>query len=794
MDESFEVTINYLESYPNYFWRWNDNFEVIEWINSTTIAYRDEIINLFNDLEVNISFSTILLILSATKDNWFEKKDSYKKIFNFIKARYFLDKELLIIDKINRSFYILDIIAKLPKELVKNKKLAYLIQEIFIDYYSDYENKILKNIATKLENDKINYFLSNNEKIITLEKYLEPLEQLISVFDKFKNEDELLFYLKTGIYEEPINTIDKEEEIITKKTLFEELEEDSQTIGLSKLAKQLLHFLNLSLKLKKIDNYDFEGYSDISNKGSLDRLLLSELANENDLFTARLVNNELLYIKKETPPADNINTKVIFIDSTLKMWGVNRIFAISSAISIAYNNNSVCYLLGEDSFHKVDMSNKKGIIEALSYLDIGLSPLITLKSILKSNYIKNNDFIFITNNENKTTYINNPIFSEIKKYLNFLLSVDITGELEIYQILNNNITNIKKINLDIDYLLFNQNNKIKNDRHAFFKEKFPPLYIPNYSMDISYKNAFYLNEKEVIIINNNHLFFIKTIHNELDEIINYIEDGDYYFANHDNFTYILVYNQENNLFIIYKLDFYKNYTKHDFSNKFSEITIRYISFNNNIFYIETNSDSFFTIDCNDFIIVETNKTLSNNLIFKNYVNEKIYDKYRDLITFQGFTIISNFINNKNHKIKKFPETIFINEDEKICIANYCITLDNENLLLKKQGNMFEYHKTYHKTTEEVFLTRNKNTKFFKTTWEDGSFAIIDTRGFLHLKSFDANIPDISIVLKKGAISAWSSDGKTTGFNYFLKTKLYERISDKEFYEKYIQSFINRIIF
>ena len=51
-------------------------------------------------------------------------------------------------------------------------------------------------------------------------------------------------------------------------------------------------------------------------------------------------------------------------------------------------------------------------------------------------------------------------------------------------------------------------------------------------------------------------------------------------------------------------------------------------------------------------------------------------------------------------------------------------------------------------------------------WQDGSRAWLDSRGMLHLKSSDRSIPEMTLVLRDGALAGWTSEGRTFGMAYF----------------------------
>jgi hypothetical protein len=60
----------------------------------------------------------------------------------------------------------------------------------------------------------------------------------------------------------------------------------------------------------------------------------------------------------------------------------------------------------------------------------------------------------------------------------------------------------------------------------------------------------------------------------------------------------------------------------------------------------------------------------------------------------------------------------------------------------------------------------------RAEWLDGSAAVLDSRGLLHLQSSDASIPEISFVLAEStALPAWSSDGQMIGPAFFIGDRL-----------------------
>ena len=77
------------------------------------------------------------------------------------------------------------------------------------------------------------------------------------------------------------------------------------------------------------------GFSDLSNKGDFDKLLISEFANDELLLLSRVANNEALVLHREIPPGTDDLQRVVLLDVSLKSWGNPRILAYATMLAIA---------------------------------------------------------------------------------------------------------------------------------------------------------------------------------------------------------------------------------------------------------------------------------------------------------------------------------------------------------------------------------------------------------------------------------------------------------------------------
>ena len=76
------------------------------------------------------------------------------------------------------------------------------------------------------------------------------------------------------------------------------------------------------------------GYSGIGNKGSLDSLVLTELAWDNEEFARRLIENEILYYTREQAPDEARRLHYLLIDASASMRGERQVFARGLAIAL----------------------------------------------------------------------------------------------------------------------------------------------------------------------------------------------------------------------------------------------------------------------------------------------------------------------------------------------------------------------------------------------------------------------------------------------------------------------------
>ena len=111
--------------------------------------------------------------------------------------------------------------------------------------------------------------------------------------------------------------------------------DDELLAAMARIARQLLGVVALPQPMAIQETLLDGGFSGISNRGTPDRLLQSELAHDELTFATRIVLGESLYLRRESPPAARARNRSILVDTGIRLWGVPRVFAAAVTLALA---------------------------------------------------------------------------------------------------------------------------------------------------------------------------------------------------------------------------------------------------------------------------------------------------------------------------------------------------------------------------------------------------------------------------------------------------------------------------
>ena len=156
------------------------------------------------------------------------------------------------------------------------------------------------------------------------------------------------------------------------------LDDEPELAQMSRLASQIMSVVSLPQSIEERSAMPIGGVSDISNRGSLDQLLVSELAHDDLTLAVRVATNEALYLRRESPPASKPKHRAIILDTGLRTWGLPRVYNTATALALLATADEKSeievFRLNQDRYESVDLTTKEGLTEHLSALSPQLRP------------------------------------------------------------------------------------------------------------------------------------------------------------------------------------------------------------------------------------------------------------------------------------------------------------------------------------------------------------------------------------------------------------------------------------
>jgi hypothetical protein len=814
MSENLQAeALDYFQATGNYFWRWAEELEVVEWQDGTTVCYREELLDVLTSMVANeaaLPPLTSVLLLLASCNEW---ADADGKLLWHQLEQYgeFLDATLLV-TSIEITTKLLQEVVALPPELRTGVPKQHLFREIFSERtLRSVEPSKARAIVDEWASGRLDVALRATGPASQWGNFTADLLPLRKAGQRFEAPGSLELHLRTGLDKlpEPLPLPEPEppaqESPTQPSDLFEQLAQDPRTAGLARLAQHLGAALRIPMHTQGASDQPLGGVSDVTNRGNFDRLLLSELAHDDLSLMARLVNNEALYLRREEPPRQDARPRFILLDTTLRMWGVPRVFALAAALAWARSSCQArppvpvaAVALGGKTFSALDLESFEGVVAALELLDAAPHGGVALQAFARAAQTQAAaDTLIITDAQ----LLHQPEFAlalaEAKPALRFLLTVDRSGELQLYEYQNGHRVPLSAARYDLEELLFKATRlrqpltpQTPGAGPAFLQQVPAPLYLPVTALRASIKNTFYAKAIGVLsMVDRQRVLFWPSKDTGARELLPVIESGSYCFGSNDVDTiYVLVSGRR--LLRIYA-----------FSTVAGEVEMVDLAaelaqpnealptvFKDGVFHVKW-AEGTLVFDCQSWEIRS-----HRNSIFPAHA----------ATTFRpDFGHIKRHINNGYNVLRRVTQLGFLSSGLSLVIEGHMLVLasnphklSHELTLLSKNvsSNREEDIRGMVSVDPKGFpLTANEELLFRRFTWPGGSEAVLDPRGLLHLRSADANIPEITLVLVLGQpTAAWASDGTVCGSAYFTGPNSARQLSVLEFNQQYLQRFIAQL--
>lgn len=373
-------------------WQWEEGDSVVQMIHPdrTTICFRPEVSEILDWLVEGgfPCFSTILGCFLALKDKGLFLTFSEQQLSEIPNAEWNFLRETPEpkLELLHRSF---EKLQKYKETFVQDKKLR---QFWFQAVLSKCKPTVIKEKARELKTFFENEFFACQleDQVFDAGKWtLESVFDLLNAIDSV-DYGQLEFQKKTGVTGPP-KPVPEDLSFSQKvKNAVKNLDGNYDLQIVAKAAQELMAAADLPRLNRRQAGTPDGGYGDIANRGSLDRLLLSELANDNDVLAVRLAMNEAMYLQRQPSTVKEKQHQLVLIHSGVRSWGIPRLLATSFALAVAAScdNDTTfhCYRSADEDCLPVFLDSAEGIKEHLIELPTSLHPGASLPKFLKEIY------------------------------------------------------------------------------------------------------------------------------------------------------------------------------------------------------------------------------------------------------------------------------------------------------------------------------------------------------------------------------------------------------------------------
>ncbi len=332
----FDKAASYFQPDPLHFWAWRDGGAeiVLSYGDShRVLMLREELALILNELQPEgwPPLSAILLICAGARERWPELKPDLLQALATTKFG----------SRLNESCTShLDRIHALPADLRSTPAAkARLVRFIYSSGFAalkpaeatsalDYLHTVLPFVPQEQPPAKSVELIDNPEENDWYRPLLGGIQRI--------SEQALRNRFETGLEADvaPAPLAIPDLPASHGARLFE-WSNDLELYGLARIARQLISVITWPRPVSERQPLPLGGVADLTNRGSLDRLLLSELAQDDDVLMVRLALNESLYIRREQPEDPGTQQRAIFVDTSLRLWGLPRVYAAAVALTLA---------------------------------------------------------------------------------------------------------------------------------------------------------------------------------------------------------------------------------------------------------------------------------------------------------------------------------------------------------------------------------------------------------------------------------------------------------------------------
>ena len=428
----------YLQSFENYFWCYEDQGKVIAVPDGRTIGYTDQVINEIVFLLAPYGlprFGSLLLAITATTAHGAEALEDIANI---------VEKRAKRTEEVEKGLWFLKVLTQVPAKVKQGNLRILLLQAIFTHSHNGVGTNKSAQILEELKADPsiALHSAALREEALTA---LRMMTHMINDFKTLAIVGEELRDVPTilkRIADLPsvthaIEVLEPEPKSGEQQGNFmDQLLAHQDTFHVGALVASLISGLQISFHASLPSEQPLGGVADITNRGSFDKLLTSEYAFDDHILLSRLANSEALYKHREVPPTDHTYTRVLLIDTTLKNWGNIRTISFATALAIARHpkNKDPCrvFLVGK-SYREIAFGTVMEVIDGLNTVDSTLDPGTGIEQLYSQEDLRTSEVFFIGTAASVTSPGMQRLTTDLGKHIDQYIHPDERGVVQVYK-------------------------------------------------------------------------------------------------------------------------------------------------------------------------------------------------------------------------------------------------------------------------------------------------------------------------------------------------------------------------
>jgi hypothetical protein len=444
MNPDRQLAIQYLHADPKGTWTWAEDGSVIVWRDGSTIAFREEVLQILEWLAPNglPPFGAIVFLLAACRGKVCEVSDLLGSPSTFLFANRGKNPAILRAARDQLKLQIgtaldqLRRVALLSDEMRSGIKARCILAEAVFE-----PTKAERHVDAAAVLRGIRGIINGGESLSlelprTKDSYVRQLHMVAEGLKRHTTES-LALRMRTGLDALPKEIAPDLPAAERARTLIEELSHDRDIGGVARAARELLAAVRLPRRLGKRDQLAIGGVADLSNRGPLDRLLLSELAHDDLTLSVRVALNEALYLRREPPMREPPGTLALLLDSGVRLWGIPRVLATGVALALVARDKQHSEVRAWRAHGKhltqVDLLSRNGLTQHLGALEIEAHPGDSLPAFAEATaFGAPNQSVLITQRDT----LDDPEFrralAEQTAGMGFVATVDRAGRFELH--------------------------------------------------------------------------------------------------------------------------------------------------------------------------------------------------------------------------------------------------------------------------------------------------------------------------------------------------------------------------